>query len=220
MGRGEAVQDRKLFIGGLAPQTDEDKLREFYSKWGDIVDLVVMKDGTTGRSRGFGFVTYSEASMAEQAVSDGPHEIDGKSIDTKRAISKDAMEDNSGPTQKVFVGGLKREITSEQVNEYFQKFGPVKEALVMTEKETGESRGFAFVTFEDTESVERVMEAKPHDLCGSQIDVQKAVTKEEMRKKNPRRGAMPPSRSNGRKQTCFFHMSSFFACFLSPSFYD
>ncbi|KAL3315467.1 hypothetical protein Ciccas_005897 [Cichlidogyrus casuarinus] len=199
MGLGEAVQDRKLFIGGLSPQTDDNALKSYYSRWGEIVDVVVMKDNSTGRSRGFGFVTFSDASMAEKAVADGPHVIDGKSTDTKRAISKDSMDErSSGPTDKVFVGGLTREISNEQLRNYFETFGSVKEATVMTDKETGESRCFAFVIFNDMDTVDKVMESKPHNLQGCQIDVQKAVTKEEMKRKMGSRFQGPPSRSTGR----------------------
>ena len=49
---------RKLFIGGLNYVTSEDGLREFYGQWGELTDCVVMKDGQSGKSRGFGFITY------------------------------------------------------------------------------------------------------------------------------------------------------------------
>lgn len=59
----EPEQFRKLFIGGLSLQTTDDGLRDFYGKYGTILDCVVMRDGATKKSRGFGFVTY--ASKAE-----------------------------------------------------------------------------------------------------------------------------------------------------------
>lgn len=50
---------RKLFIGGLAPYTTEDSLRNFYSQWGKVVDVVVMKD----RSFGLAFLVLSFLSI-------------------------------------------------------------------------------------------------------------------------------------------------------------
>lgn len=69
---------RKLFIGGLDYRTNDETLKAYFEKWGSIVDVVVMKDPKTKRSRGFGFVTYSKASMVDDAQSNRPHVIDGR----------------------------------------------------------------------------------------------------------------------------------------------
>lgn len=69
---------RKLFIGGLDYKTNDETLKAYFEKWGDIVDVVVMKDPKTKRSRGFGFVTYSKASMVDDAQCNRPHVIDGR----------------------------------------------------------------------------------------------------------------------------------------------
>lgn len=71
---------RKLFIGGLDYRTTDTSLKEFYEQWGEIVDVVVMKDPQTKRSRGFGFITYSRAQMVDDAQSNRPHKIDGRLV--------------------------------------------------------------------------------------------------------------------------------------------
>ena len=62
-------------------------LSEFYSKWGDLTDCVVMQDPATKRSRGFGFVTFKEAKMVDQCMSERPHKVRGLLI--SRAIYRD-----------------------------------------------------------------------------------------------------------------------------------
>lgn len=84
-------QWKKLFIGGLTYSTTDDMLKEFYSQWGEIVDCIVMKDPASKRSRGFGFVTYAEASSVDDAMSNRPHVIDGKAVEPKRAIPRDVI---------------------------------------------------------------------------------------------------------------------------------
>jgi hypothetical protein len=59
-----------------------------FSKYGEIVDSIVMKNPETGNSRGFGFVTYKENSAAENAVNSGSHRIDGKIVLTLEYIYK------------------------------------------------------------------------------------------------------------------------------------
>ena len=68
MGGDEPEQKRKIFVGSLVQKTNDDDLREFYSQFGEITDCVVMKDKTTGKSRGFGFVTYTNSSMVDEAM--------------------------------------------------------------------------------------------------------------------------------------------------------
>lgn len=71
---------RKLFIGGLDYRTNDQSLKQFYEQWGEIVDVVVMKDPQTKRSRGFGFITYSRAHMVDDAQKNRPHKIDGRYV--------------------------------------------------------------------------------------------------------------------------------------------
>nr|KYP56697.1 hypothetical protein KK1_002942 [Cajanus cajan] len=71
----------KLFIGGVSYSTDEQSLREAFSKYGEVVDARIIMDRETGRSRGFGFITYTsveEASSAIQAL-DG-QDLHGRQI--------------------------------------------------------------------------------------------------------------------------------------------
>lgn len=70
----------KIFIGGLTWNTTKDMLHSEFSKYGEIVDSIVMKNPETDKSRGFGFVTYKENSSADEAVNSGSHKIDGKIV--------------------------------------------------------------------------------------------------------------------------------------------
>jgi RNA-binding protein Musashi len=69
----------KLFIGGISWDTNEDRLRSYFQNFGDVVEAVIMKDRTTGRARGFGFVVFSDPSVAERVVME-KHVIDGRTV--------------------------------------------------------------------------------------------------------------------------------------------
>jgi RNA recognition motif-containing protein len=71
----------KLFVGGLAWATDDDALRRAFEPFGEVVDAKVVTDRDTGRSRGFGFVTFTQDEQAMAAVSgmDGSP-LDGRNI--------------------------------------------------------------------------------------------------------------------------------------------
>lgn len=131
----------KMFIGGLSWQTAPEGLREYFSKFGDITEVMVMKDPTTRRSRGFGFVTFADPSSVDKVLSAGPHELDGKKIDPKIAFPKRAHPKMVTRTKKVFVGGLSAPTTLEDVKNYFQQFGRIEDAMLMFDKQTNRHRG-------------------------------------------------------------------------------
>ena len=83
----------KLFIGGLAWATETDNLRSVFSRFGNVTDAIVMRDRETGRSRGFGFVTFSNDEEAEAAIHGmNDQELDGRRIKVDRASSREGVE--------------------------------------------------------------------------------------------------------------------------------
>ncbi|KAL3127971.1 RRM domain-containing protein [Cryptosporidium hominis] len=83
----------KIFCGGLSDVTTNASLRTHFSPYGEIVDSVVLTEKTTGRSRGFGFITFaSEESV--NAVLSSPQIVDGKEIDCKRAVPRGVIQAN------------------------------------------------------------------------------------------------------------------------------
>ena len=69
----------KLFIGGISWDTDEDRLKEYFSTYGEVIEAVIMRDRLTGRARGFGFVVFADPLVAEQVVLE-KHMIDGRTV--------------------------------------------------------------------------------------------------------------------------------------------
>ncbi len=76
----------KLFCGGLAWATTDETLREAFEVHGKVIEAKVISDRDTGRSRGFGFVTFAEEASAKAAMEalDGA-DLDGRSIRVNEA---------------------------------------------------------------------------------------------------------------------------------------
>ncbi|KAL9251488.1 putative RNA-binding protein ARP1 [Drosera capensis] len=68
----------KVFVGGLAWETQKETMRKYFEKFGEIVEAVVITDKGTGRSKGYGFVTFRDAEAATKACVDGSPVIDGR----------------------------------------------------------------------------------------------------------------------------------------------
>lgn len=68
----------KVFVGGLAWETHSEALRRHFERFGEILEAVVISDKATGRSKGYGFVTFCDAESAMKACEDPNPEIDGR----------------------------------------------------------------------------------------------------------------------------------------------
>eukprot|EP01017_Pseudomicrothorax_dubius_P041837 TRINITY_DN6751_c0_g1_i1.p1 TRINITY_DN6751_c0_g1~~TRINITY_DN6751_c0_g1_i1.p1 ORF type:complete len:306 (+),score=49.50 TRINITY_DN6751_c0_g1_i1:430-1347(+) len=140
-----------------------------------------MKDKLTGKSRGFGFVTFLQPEISLELLSK-EHTIDGKEVDCKRAIPKEQIPNlasTSFKTKKLFVGGLPHHISKENFYNYFKTYGNIIDYVLINDKDTGRSRGFGFITFEHEDSLQKVIkDYNSHQILGKWIECKPAVPKQ------------------------------------------
>ncbi|KAJ9677587.1 hypothetical protein PVL29_022527 [Vitis rotundifolia] len=74
------MSSSKLFIGGLSYSTDDTSLREAFHKYGEVIEARVIVDRETGRSRGFGFITFTSSEEASSAI----QALDGQDLHGRR----------------------------------------------------------------------------------------------------------------------------------------
>jgi len=88
---------KKLFVGSLSWGVNDDSLRDAFSVHGPISEAVVISDRDTGRSRGFGFVTFEDDDAADKAVAAlNGTELDGRSIRVDVAQAKERSHGGGG----------------------------------------------------------------------------------------------------------------------------
>ncbi|XP_073028916.1 heterogeneous nuclear ribonucleoprotein 1-like [Primulina eburnea] len=182
----------KLFVGGISWETDEEKLKEYFQGYGEVLQTAVMRDKLSGKPRGFGFVVFADPDILDRVLQDG-HVIDGRTVEAKRALSRDEQQvakvgnpggvRNSGGggsnrTKKIFVGGLPPTLSEDGFRQYFEAYGMVTDVVIMYDQQTNRPRGFGFISFDSEEAVDRVLHKTFHDLDGKQVEVKRALPKD------------------------------------------
>lgn len=174
---------RRLFLGRLSFNSTEENVRAYFERFGALAEVVVMKFNDTGKSRGFGFITFERAQSADDCQAARPHELDGKIIDCKRATAKKDAKNPEAMVEvkKLWVGGFTEEISDEDIKEYFGQFGGRVLAVEQVRfPDSGKKRGFGFVEFGDTDAVDKICIIENHRLKGRRLEIKKALSKSEM----------------------------------------
>ncbi|XP_029919376.1 polyadenylate-binding protein 1 [Myripristis murdjan] len=164
-----AKEFTNVYIKNFGEDMDDEKLREVFSKYGNAMSIRVMTDDS-GKSRGFGFVSFERHEDAQKAVDEmNGKELNGKLIYVGRAQKKverqtelkrkfeQMKQDRMTRYQGVnlYVKNLDDGIDDERLRKEFTPFGTITSAKVMMEG--GRSKGFGFVCFSSPEEATKAV---------------------------------------------------------------
>jgi splicing factor 3B subunit 4 len=173
--------DATIYVGELDGQVNEEILWELFLQVGPVVYVHIPKDKVTNQHSGFGFVEFQNEADAEYAtkVMAGVR-VYGKAIRLNRANSqRKAAAASLDVGANLFIGSLSTEVDERLLYDTFSRFGAiVTTPKIMRDPETGESKGFAFVSFSDFESSDASIAAlNGQYLAGRPISVAYAIKK-------------------------------------------
>ncbi|KAH7660348.1 RNA-binding protein musashi/mRNA cleavage and polyadenylation factor I complex subunit HRP1 protein [Dioscorea alata] len=147
-----------------------------FSTHGDIEEGAVITDKATGKSRGYGFITYRHMESAQRALQEPSKLIDGRLAVCNLAC--EGLSSGSVSTdlalRKIYIGGLSPEISSETLLKFFGRHGEIEEGSVAYDKETTKSKGFGFVTYKTVEAAKKALDDPNKSLGGRNITVKLA----------------------------------------------
>merc|ERR1712072_554763 len=159
----------KLYIGNISWDMDEQSLQDLFAQY-EATDCVIVTDRNTGRSRGFGFATVPSQEMADSAIA-ALNESEQFGRQMRVVVSLPPKEirprrnwDADG--RKVYFGNLSWGMDHLDLQDLCAEFGNVDESRLITDRETGRSRGFGFVTMSSEKEAEDVVA----QLNGQDVD--------------------------------------------------
>ena len=170
-------ETKTVFVGRLSWNVDNDWLAQEFAECGEVVSARVQMDRNTGRSRGFGYVTFATTEAVEAALKLSGKEIDGRPINVDKSEEKDKSvvrqsraekfgDTPNEPSAVLFVGNLSWDWTEDGLWEVFGAYGDVKSVRLPTNPETGKPKGFGYVEFTDIEAAKKAYEG----VSGTEID--------------------------------------------------
>ncbi|CAN6239068.1 unnamed protein product [Urochloa humidicola] len=170
----------KLYFGNLPYNCDSAQLAGIVQEYASPEMVEVLYDRTTGRSRGFAFVTMTTVRDCELVIKN----LDGTLYGGR--TMKVNFADRPKPKlplypeteHKLFVGNLSWTVTSEMLTETFQRCGNVVGARVLYDGETGRSRGYGFVCYSTKEEMDEALSSlNGMEMEGREIRVNLALGK-------------------------------------------
>jgi RNA recognition motif-containing protein len=99
----------KIYVGNLSFDLTDASLQEAFQSFGNIVEVAIIKDRYSGKSKGFGFITFSSASEAESALTMNGKELAGRALNVSIAREEKRRTGGSGGHRGGHGGGRHRD---------------------------------------------------------------------------------------------------------------
>jgi nucleolin len=186
-----------LFVGNLSWNIDEEWLTREFEEFGELQGVRIITDRDSGRSKGFGYVEFTNAENGAKALeARNGYELDGRGLRVDFSAPRDAnasqtpqqrQNDRAAkfgdvknpPAQTLFVGNISFEADESTLTEYFQEHGSINSIRLPTDRETGAPKGFGYVEMGSIEEAQAAFEAlQGADVAGRPIRLDYAAPRD------------------------------------------
>lgn len=173
------VSQRKLFVRGLGWDTTTDGLRSLFSAYGELEEAVVIVDKATGKSKGYGFVTFRHVDGAILALREPSKRIDGRVTVTQLAAAGNSASNANAADvalRKIYVANVPPDLPADKLLAHFSVYGEIEEGPLGFDKQTGKSKGFALFVYKTPEGAQAALLDPVKTVEGRQLSCKLAIT--------------------------------------------
>lgn len=167
---------KTIFVGNLSWAVDNDRLSQEFADCGEVTSARVQLDRNTGKSRGFGYVTFATTEAVDAAISlNGAKEIDGRTLNLDKSTDVGPNREKraqafgdvrSAPSKVLFVGNLSWNTVEDTLWDAFSEYGEVNSVRLPTDRETGKPKGYGYIEFSAVGSAQKAVDA----MNGKELD--------------------------------------------------
>ncbi|XP_015061327.1 UBP1-associated protein 2C-like [Solanum pennellii] len=174
---------RKLFVRGLGWETTTEKIRSIFGTFGELEEAVVILDKNTGKSKGYGFVTFKHVDGALLALKQPSKHIDGRVTVTQLASAGIQGGPGGGSSnnpvdvslRKIYVSNVPYDMQSERILQHFLMYGEIEEGPLGFDKATGKSKGYALFVYKTAEAAQSSLVDPVKNIDGHQLNCKLAI---------------------------------------------
>ena len=168
---------RKIFVRGLGWETNSVSLKSTFSEFGDLEEAIAIIDKNTGKSRGYGFVTFKHMDGAINALREPSKRIDGRISVCQLASTGSAsvQPPQDLAARKIYVGNVPLAWPVDHLLGIFSEYGEIEEGPLGLDKQAGKERGFALFIYKTAEATKRALEEPVKNIGGHQLFCKLAV---------------------------------------------
>ncbi|KAM0997953.1 hypothetical protein ACFX2I_007756 [Malus domestica] len=196
------ASQRKLFIRGLGWDTTTEGLRSLFSAYGELEEAIVILDKTTGKSKGYGFVTFRHVDSALMALKEPSKKIDGRMTVTQLASAGNSNSNTASNNvadvslRKIYVANVPYDMPSDKLLAHFALYGEIEEGPLGFDKQTGKCKGYALFVYKTPEGAQAALVDPAKNIEGRQLLCKLAIDGKKSKSDGPGQGQGPGSGSN------------------------
>lgn len=179
----------KLYVGNLSFDTTQESLIEYFEQHGAVTDCFLPTDRNTGYKRGFGFVTMADEDAMSAIENLNEVEFEGRTLQVNKSLPKGKSPPRRDYSRapratKLYVGNLPFDTSQDEIYSLFEEYGDVKDCYVPMDRESGQSRGFAFVSLSPEDAQRAIDETDGFEFDGRILRVNEAQPKQSRQERN------------------------------------
>ncbi|KAL3774236.1 hypothetical protein ACHAWO_012670 [Cyclotella atomus] len=168
-------QGTKIYVGNLNFETSAETVENAFKEYGNVIECFMPVD-FDGNPRGFAFVSMEEEEALKAIEGMNQKELDGRTITVNKSLPRGQKSEKKTQT-KLYVGNLSWGTEEGALRELFEEYGTVVDCYIPVDRETGQHRGFAFVTMEPDDALRAADETDGYELDGRILRVNEAQPK-------------------------------------------
>ncbi|XP_065217028.1 heterogeneous nuclear ribonucleoprotein A/B-like [Planococcus citri] len=157
---------RKLHVGNLNIGTTEDHLKDYFSKFGQVINVYIQLD-EIDRSCSYAFVEFASLSVLDKIQAERPHHVNNKDVLTSRTYPKDVPKHLKRNSTILFVSNDNNHVTKEDIESYFSSY------KILSVLESAEYVEIHFADYDDVDKI--CLRGETHYVKNSPVIVTKSL---------------------------------------------